>query len=157
MSSYLADTNILVRIIVPHDPLSPVAKAAISELKRQNAPVSVAPQSLVEFWAVSTRPLEANGLGLSTERAAEEIDRIQKMFRVLDDPAGTFRHWRLLVQTHAVRGRQAYDARLAAVMIELGIECILTFNVDDFRRYPGINAVSPQSLAAPLTPAVQDE
>jgi predicted nucleic acid-binding protein len=48
-----------------------------------------------------------------------------------------------------VRGRQAFDAHLAAVMTESGLGRILTFNVDDFRRYPGITAVSPHEFTAP--------
>jgi predicted nucleic acid-binding protein len=155
VNAYLVDTNILVRLFVGRDPLSPAANAAISELRRQRASVSVAHQSLVEFWAVSTRPVDANGLGLPTEDAAEELDRLQGTFRVLDDPAGTFWRWRQLVQAHGVRGRQAYDARLAAIMIESGIDHILTFNVDDFRRYPGITVVSPHSLSPPRTPPAQ--
>jgi predicted nucleic acid-binding protein len=51
-----------------------------------------------------------------------------------------------------VRGRQVFDARLAAIMIEAGIDHILTFNADDFRRYPGITAVSPNNLTAPTSP-----
>jgi predicted nucleic acid-binding protein len=47
--------------------------------------------------------------------------------------------------------RRVFDAHLAAVMIESGVDHILTFNVDDFRRYPGITAVSPQSFSVPRT------
>jgi len=74
------------------------------------------------------------------------------IFPVLDDPPTTLHRWRQLVQSYGVKGRQVYDARLAAVMIESGISHILTFNVDDFRRYPGITAVSPYSLVAPSAP-----
>jgi hypothetical protein len=38
-------------------------------------------------------------------------------------------------------------------MIEHLVEHILTFNVDDLRRYPGITVVSPQTVAAPPAPA----
>jgi len=48
-----------------------------------------------------------------------------------------------------VRGRQAFDAHLAAVMLESGLERILTFNVDDFQRYPGIIPVSPHEFTTP--------
>ena len=54
-----------------------------------------------------------------------------------------------------MKGRQVYDARLAALMIESGIDHILTFNVDEFRRFPGITAVNPHSLAAPAQPPEQ--
>jgi hypothetical protein len=38
-------------------------------------------------------------------------------------------------------------------MMESRLDFILTFNVDDFRRYPGITAVSPHRIAAPPAPA----
>lgn len=153
--SHLVDTNILVRLVLPHDPLSPVARAAIDRLQERGEPLLVAPQNLIEFWAVATRPPEANGLGFATEKVVEEVGRFERIFRVIDDPTEAFQRWRQLVETHAVQGRQVFDARLAAVMIETDIGHILTFNVDDFRRYPGIQAVSPHELAAP-TPPVQD-
>ncbi len=86
--SHLVDTNILTRVIVVKDPLSPVAQAAINILQQRRESLLVAPQNLMEFWAVATRPREA-------------------------------------------------------------------FNVDDFRRYPGITAVSPQSFSVPRTPPEQ--
>ena len=71
--SYLVDTNILTRLIVLKDPLSQPARAAIDKLQQDRAGLLVAPQNLIEFWAVATRPVSANGLGLSVERAAEEV------------------------------------------------------------------------------------
>ncbi len=49
---------------------------------------------------------------------------------------------------HAVSGIQVHDARLVAVMRVHGIAHILTLNVGDFQRYPGINAVHPRQLIA---------
>jgi predicted nucleic acid-binding protein len=150
--SYVVDTNILVRLVLPHDPLLPIARAAVDELQRCGETLLVAAQNVMEFWAVATRPPTANGLGFTNERALEEVRRMEGLFRVIDQPAQTFRRWRQLIETHAVRGRQAFDAHLAALMMESGLERILTFNVDDFRRYPGITAVSPQSVATVPAP-----
>lgn len=152
MSRYLIDTNILARIVSPRDPLKPVAVAAVDALRRRNESLSVTPQNLLEFWAVATRPREANGLGLAPEEAAQEIDRFSQNFPLVTEPPDIYRHWRRLAEAHAVRGRQVYDARIAAVMIEAGIQYILTFNVDDFRRYPDVAAVSPHSFALAGTP-----
>jgi predicted nucleic acid-binding protein len=148
VSECLIDTSVLARLVSGRDPRHKIAEDAVAILKERGARLSIAPQNIIELWAVSTRRREANGFGLSTERTATEIDRIQVTFAVLDDPVGTFRRWRQLVQGHDVKGRQVYDARLAAIMLESNIEQILTFNVDDFRRYPGITAVSPHDLAA---------
>jgi hypothetical protein len=52
--------------------------------------------------------------------------------------------WRRLVVDHAVQRFQVYDVRLA----DHGVTHILTFNADDFRRYPGIVPVTPAEAAA---------
>ena len=134
--------------MLPHDPLSPVATAAVDELKRRGQKASVASQNVVEFWSVATRPVSVNGLGMLPDKVATEVDRIEKMFRVLDDVASAYKRWRGLVGAYAVRGRQVHDARIVALMLEHGIGHILTFNVDDFTRYSEIVAVSPESLSA---------
>ena len=55
MSGYLIDTNVLVRLVLPHDPLSPVATAAVDELKRRGQKASVASRNVVEFWSINIR------------------------------------------------------------------------------------------------------
>jgi predicted nucleic acid-binding protein len=151
VSSYLLDTNILIRLVLPHDPLCPVATSAVDELKRRGDTACIATQNLVEFWNVATCPVEANGLGMTPDKAAVEVDRIEAMFRLLDDRAGVYARWRTLVGAHCVSGRQVYDARLVALMLEHGVDRILTFNADDFTRYSEIVTVTPTSLIA--TPA----
>jgi predicted nucleic acid-binding protein len=150
--SYLVDTSVLTRLIVVKDPLSQPARRAIDKLQQDRAGLLVAPQNLIEFWAVATRPVEANGLGLPVEKAAEEVTQFEEVFHLANEPPELFRRWRQLVETYAVKGKQVHDARLVAVMIEGGVDHILTFNVDDFRRYPDITAVSPHSFPMPSTP-----
>jgi hypothetical protein len=79
VSRYLIDTNILVRIVSPRDPLKPAAVRAVDTLRRRNDSLCVAPQKLLEFWAVATQPPEANGLGLEPEAAAQEVDRSREL------------------------------------------------------------------------------
>jgi hypothetical protein len=63
VSSYLADTNILVRMSVPQDLLSAVAKAAVKTLKRQAARVCVAPQTWSSFGRSRHAPDPPKGNG----------------------------------------------------------------------------------------------
>jgi len=79
----LADTNILLRSIHPQHPHYASAKNALNVLRRGNEGLCVAPQNLVEFWAVATRPQSDNGMGLTTTQAANELTAIQDFFRVL--------------------------------------------------------------------------
>ena len=54
------------------------------------------------------------------------------------------------MREHGAAGKQNHDARLAAAMIVHGIGKILTFNKDDFLRYPEISSVTPQEALALL-------
>ena len=58
-----------------------------------------------------------------------------------------FEPWHQLVEQQ-VLGKNAHDARLIAAMQRHGLTHLLTFNGEDFRRYPGIQLLAPQEIAA---------
>jgi predicted nucleic acid-binding protein len=146
VTTYLADTNVVLRWALPHDPLSAAATNAVRVLHQRGDAVCVCAQNLIEFWSVATRPASSNGLGMTPAAAAIEVDRIASLFVVLRDMPAVYSHWRRLVEACSVAGRQVHDARLAALMLAHGVTHILTFNVDDFRRYPGIVVVNPHDV-----------
>ena len=63
--AYLIDTTVLGRLANVNDKQHAVAAQAVVELHRRGEALHVAPQVLVEFRNVATRPLAINGLGLS--------------------------------------------------------------------------------------------
>ena len=48
--------------------------------------------------------------------------------------------------THRVAGKNTHDAHLVATMKLNGISTILTFNVQDFTRFDGIEAMHPETV-----------
>jgi predicted nucleic acid-binding protein len=62
---YLADTNILVRLVKRNDPEFALVRGALRALLVQSARLCYTPQTMAEFWNVSTRPPERNGYGLT--------------------------------------------------------------------------------------------
>ena len=106
----------------------------------------VASQNLIEFWNVSTRPVENNGLGQTTVAAEHVLRSLEQTFPLLPEPAETYSRWRDLVVRFGVSGVKVHDARLVALMLVNDVERILTFNAADFRRYEvlGIRAVVPE-------------
>jgi predicted nucleic acid-binding protein len=88
-----------------------------------------------------------NGLGFTIEEAKEEIERLESFFPILSESARSYAVWKVLLMTYGVSGAQVHDARLVAVMKTNGIAKIVTFNVQDFTRFPDIEVVHPQSLA----------
>jgi predicted nucleic acid-binding protein len=144
--SYLVDTNVLLRSVQNSHPMQSEAVRAINLLLRNPETVSVVSQTLIEFWAVATRPQINNGLGLSVVETAQQIAYFKSIFTLLPDTGGIFEEWERLVAQHQVLGKQAHDARLVAAMRVHNLTHLLTFNTADFKRFSFITAVSPQAI-----------
>jgi predicted nucleic acid-binding protein len=124
----LIDTNILVRTLQPHHPLYSIADRAIRQLPRQGRELHIVPQNLIELWAVVTRPVAYNGLGLTTVAALAELERLKNIFLLLPETPAIFPAWEALVGRYQVSGKPTHDARLVAAMQVHGLTSILTFN-----------------------------
>jgi predicted nucleic acid-binding protein len=138
----LADTNILLRSIHPQHPHYVAAKNALNALRRNEA-LCIAPQNLVEFWAVATRPSNENGLGLTTALATNELTALQDFFRLLPYTPEVTEAWKRIVTTQGISGKQTHDAHLVAIMQVHLVPSILTFNAEHFERFPGITVLDP--------------
>ena len=150
--SYLLDTNILLRLVEPTHPMHEPACQAVEALTARAEVLYVAPQNIIEFWAIATRPVVNRGLGFTPERAQSEAERIERTYTLAPDNPVIYQEWRRLVVAYSVLGMQAHDARLIAVMRVRRIENILTFNVTDFNRFSageGITVVDPASVSPP--------
>jgi len=143
---HLVDTNVLLRSVQHRHPSYRQAWRAVVALLRRGERLCIFPQNTVEFWSVATRPAEGNGLGLSVTQADWYLSRLESILTLLNDTANIHREWRHLVVTHGVAGVHVYDARLVAAMKIHAVTSILTFDVDDFKRYPGIHVLHPQQV-----------
>lgn len=93
-----------------------------------------------------TRPVDRNGLGLSVHEAEQEVQVIEAGMSLLTDGEAVYREWRRIVTQFGISGVQVHDARLAAAMYVHRIGHILTLNVSDFARFPGLTALHPNSV-----------
>lgn len=154
--SYLLDTNILLRSIEAGHSQQMIARLAIERLALSSEALYVAPQNLIEFWVVATRPTLANGLGLTPNQALNEIRHFEAAFSVTVDNTAVFTEWKRLVEAYGVIGLPSHDTRLVAVMRVNNIESVLTFNGADFKRYvagAGIVIVNPVDVPESLEPS----
>jgi len=113
-------------------------RRALASLHQRGEELCIIPQNLIEFWAVATRPLANNGLGLTIDEAARETKKLKKLFKLRADAPAIFAEWERLVIRHRVAGKPTHDARLVAAMVAHSLTHILTFNTDDFKRFSGI-------------------
>lgn len=150
--STLLDTNILLRAAQPGHPMGKAADDAVAELRRQGDTLHLVPQNLYEFWVAATRPAAQNGLGFTLAQTQTELVRLKNLFILLDDIPVIYPQWEQLVAQHQVSGKNAHDARLVAAMMVHGVSRILTFNVGDFQRYPGVTVLDPRQVVAPPPP-----
>ena len=142
MAAYLADTNLLLRLADPASPQHP----ALARLLGQGDEVFLTPQNFVEFWAVATRPVDANGFGWNSERTTQEVSELQKRFPLLPDSPDIFTRWLELVKHLPVQGKRVHDARLVAVLEAHAVEHLITFNTSDFTVFSSLSLIDPRSL-----------
>jgi predicted nucleic acid-binding protein len=148
--SVLLDTNILARLAQSTSPQHATARSAVDWLQKGGERICIVPQVLYEFWVICTRPIGSphNGLGLTIDQVKAEVSRAQTLFAFLPDTSDVYTEWERLVVQHAVKGRNAHDARLVASMNVHGISRLLTFNGLDFSRYAEIRIIDPTGAAA---------
>lgn len=143
---FLVDTNVLLRSIDPLHSMNSAAVQALRILREQGQQLCVAPQNLIEFWNVYTRPIDRNGLGRTPAEAAVELRQLKAFFPLLSDTTAIYPEWERLVTNYDVRGVNVHDARLVAVMRVHSITHILTFNTSDFARFGEITAIQPEAV-----------
>ncbi|MEO5802061.1 MAG: type II toxin-antitoxin system VapC family toxin, partial [Verrucomicrobiota bacterium] len=141
MATYLADTNLLLRLADPASPQHFIATESLARLFRQGDEVFLTAQNFIEFWAVATRPLNANGFGWTSERTAREVFELQRRFPLLTDSPEIFVQWLELVKEFSITGKRVHDARLVAVLQAHNIENLLTFNTADFAAFSRLSCV----------------
>lgn len=142
------DTNVLMRGIEYGHAQQPVADAAVAALLTRGDELCITPQTLYEFWSVTTRPAAQNGLGLTPVRVASELVRIKTVFILLPELPAILDEWERLVVAHSVLGKNSHDAHLAASALVHGVTHLLTFNVGHFARFQGLTILNPASVAA---------
>jgi predicted nucleic acid-binding protein len=142
----LIDTNILVGSVQIESALHSEAIHALLVLRDRGDRVCVVPQNVYEFWAVATRPIENNGLGMTPRQAHDLAGRIESLYKLLRDPPDLYDEWRRLVVNYGVSGKKTHDARLVAAMAVHGMTQIVTYNTADFARFGGISAIHPASF-----------
>jgi predicted nucleic acid-binding protein len=132
----LVDTGVLLRLVIPTDPLNADIRQAIKILRTRGERLIMLTQNAAEFWNVCTRPATTRGgYGFSIEETARQLRLIERLISVRQESEAAYQEWKRLVVVHSVKGTKVHDARIVAAMKTHGITHVLTLNGDDFRRF----------------------
>ncbi|RAM52862.1 MAG: PIN domain nuclease [Hapalosiphonaceae cyanobacterium JJU2] len=146
MTSYLLDTNIILRFADTHSFEYGIINNAIFQILLQGGQCFITPQVLIEFWVVATRPVTVNGLGWTSEETERAVQMLINQFEWLQETPDIFRIWLNLATTHRISGKRTHDLRIQAVVLAHNISHILTLNPKDFVEVKGITIVHPKSI-----------
>ena len=144
---YLVVTNVLLRLLQRNDPNYSTIRQAVRILMGRGDELCCAPQNIVEFWNVCTRPASARGrFGLTVAETNRRVRLIERIFTILEEMPAVYPEWRHLVVDNSVAGVQVHDARIVSMMNVHGITHILKLNGADFSRYTGITSMSADKI-----------
>ena len=150
----LLDTNVLLRLADAGRDAHMDANDAVNWLAANGYELVLVLQNLYEYWAVATRSVENNGLGMAPPQVDQAISQWLSLFRLLLDERGIFKLWRELVTVHEVKGKTSHDARLVAAMQRHEVAHLLTINRQDFLRFTRITTVTPHDILSGVVPAI---
>lgn len=143
MPAALLDTNVLVHAANANSALHAAAEALIARGLRERGKFCIAPQNLIEFCAVVTRPrFREPPVPLEEARHSASLlwrsRRLAKIYPVRGTVGRAVEEGAAL----GLRGSVWYDVFLAVTMRDAGVSVIVTENLADFARIPFVTAVS---------------
>jgi len=146
MPAHLLDTNILLRSSDANSPSFQKTRDCVSKLLSNGDELWITAQNIVEYWAVATRPISANGLGWDTIRTESEVVALLNQFPLLPETADIFSRWREIVLEKRIQGKRTHDARLVAVMLANQISSDVTLNPEEGDGFPEITITNPNEF-----------
>jgi len=136
------DTNVLLTATDESRLQHSAARRAISEANMNGIHFGLSGQILREYLTVATRPIAANGLGLSVGDALENCAQFSKRALFYDETEEVAFRLRELIAVSGMHGKQIHDVNVVATMLTHGLRKLLTANVKDFESFTDIEVVT---------------
>ena len=90
---YLADTNILLRLVQTQSKHHTEAKNAVDKLLKNGDTLYITMQNVSEFWNVCTRPKDKNSLEFSISETDLQLKRFDRFFKMTPDTIELYKNW----------------------------------------------------------------
>lgn len=140
------DTNILLAATNQDRPEHAQCTAILEAMMSDAHTGYVNGQVLREYAVVATRPKVQNGLDLSPEAAADNIDTFRSILFILEETRSVADEPVRLIRTHELHGKRIHDANIAATVIAHGLSELLTSNPKDYAPFPEITCTRPEEF-----------
>lgn len=131
-ATVVVDTNVL---LAATDQDRASHAAATRFLNQDERCLAISPQIVREYLAVATRPVGANGLGMTSQDAVANIGQFLEDMVLLGESTATTRHLLNLIQDGTCSGKQVHDANIVAVALGHHAGTIVTDNIRHFARF----------------------
>ena len=128
------DTTVLVHANVAKAPCHEQALTALKTSHRAGHPLWISRQVLREFVATTTRP-QTFTKPSPPDVVIERVRYLEERFHVADDTGAVTGHLVKLLRDFEFGGKQVHDANIVATMLAYDLGLLLTYNVDDFKRF----------------------
>ena len=136
------DTNVLLIATDESRPLHREAMQLLAGSGAQDLSLATSGQVLREYLVVATRPIDVNGLGLSTKVAAANVNEFLGSLSMCEETEEVSGRLRQLAVTHNLSGKRLHDVNIVATMEAHGIRAIVTQNPDDFAPFEDVAIMS---------------
>jgi predicted nucleic acid-binding protein len=137
--SLLVDTSVLLEAIDEARPEHAAARAFIERGQQLVFPAQV----IREFLVVATRPIDANGLGMSLADALDDAREFRSVIRLLPEERPVLPTFLSLIADVPCRGKRLHDAHLVATALVHRVAAIVTLNGADFAPFRARVRVTP--------------
>ncbi|MBN1961225.1 MAG: PIN domain-containing protein [Deltaproteobacteria bacterium] len=135
------DTNVLLTAVDCKRSLHKKALRVLNNLPNEGIELCISGQIIREFIAVSTRPINVNGLGLTLQQALENTKAVLKRSTLLAETEAVTNQLLQIIVAAGCEGKQIHDANIAATMQIHRINQLVTDNIAHFRRYRDIDLI----------------
>ncbi len=134
----MVDTNVF---LAATDRSQEAHDRALNFLNTDTRRLALTAQIVREYLAVATRPVEANGLGLSGSHASANVEQFLSDIELLPEDMATSRTVMQMVGSDLATGKQVHDANIVAVALAHNADTIVTDNTAHFLRFSDLIAI----------------
>ena len=139
---HFLDTNVLLTATDASRPQHREAIRMLSNTGSRSLRLAASGQILREYMVVTSRPIDANGLGLNVRDSVANVNEFLRRLQLFDETQEVAQRLRQLALKYGIRGKRLHDANIVATMATHGIRTLVTENHDDFVGFDEIDIAS---------------